>query len=90
MIVGAWVKMYGPHPELLLTLGKLCVQVQLWGKAKDYFTKCLEQGPNAEASLEYGKLLEFLGEPEEAMQKYREGLQQLSRAIQTAKQPNLG
>jgi HemY protein len=76
VIVGAWLKLYGPKPELLLTLGKLCVQVQLWGKAKDYFTKCLEQGPNAQASLEYGKLLEFLGEPEQAMQKYREGLAQ--------------
>lgn len=74
VIAGAWLKMYGPRPELLLLLGKLCVRVQLWGKAKDYFAKCLEQGPNAEASLEYGRLLESLGEPEEALQKYKEGL----------------
>lgn len=74
VIVGAWLKMYGPKPELLLTLGKLCVRVQLWGKAKDYFEKCLEQGPNAEASLEYGKLLEYLNDPQEAIQVYRNGL----------------
>lgn len=74
VIVGAWLKMYGPKPELLLTLGKLCVRVQLWGKAKDYFEKCLEQGPNAEASLEYGKLLEYLNDPQQAMQIYRNGL----------------
>jgi HemY protein len=78
VIVGAWVKMYGQRPLLLLLLGKLCVRVQLWGKAKDYFEKCLALGPNAEASLEYGKLLEDLDETEEAKQKYREGLMQLA------------
>ncbi|TAK72021.1 MAG: hypothetical protein EPO11_10585 [Gammaproteobacteria bacterium] len=74
VIVGAWLKIYGPKPELLLTLGRLCVRVQLWGKAKDYFAKCLALAANAEASLEYGKLLEQLGEADEAMQIYRDGL----------------
>lgn len=74
VVVGAWLKMYGPHPETLSTLGTLCVRVQLWGKAKDYFERCLALGPNPRASLDYGKLLEHLGETEEAMQKYREGL----------------
>ncbi|MBX3708513.1 MAG: hypothetical protein KIT56_01325 [Gammaproteobacteria bacterium] len=78
VIVGEWLKMYGQRPEILLTLGKLCVRAQLWGKAKDYFGKCLAQGANAEASLEYGRLLERLGESNEALQKYREGLLQLS------------
>jgi len=77
VIVGAWLKIYGQRPELLLLLGKLCVRVQLWGKAKDYFEKCLAQGPNAEASLEYGKLLMQLGEQDEAMRKYQDGLAQL-------------
>ena len=35
------------------------------------------QGPNAEAALEYGKLLEQLGNAEEALQKYRQGLMQV-------------
>lgn len=74
VIVGAWVKMYGQRPELLLVLGKLCVRLQLWGKAKDYFTRCLAQGPHLAASLEYGKLLEHLNEPDDALQIYREGL----------------
>lgn len=74
VIAGGWLKEYGPKQELLLLLGKLCVQVQLWGKAKDYFDRCLEIGPCAEASLEYGNLLEDLGEHEAALQQYREGL----------------
>ena len=75
VVVGAWLNMYGPKPEILLTLGRLCSRVQLWGKAKDYFEKCLAQGPNPTASLEYGKLLEQLGEQEEALKKYRTAIE---------------
>jgi HemY protein len=77
VIVGAWLKMYGAQPELLVLLGKLCVKAQLWGKAKDYFQKCLAIAPHAEAALEYGKLLETLNEPEAARQAYRDGLSRL-------------
>lgn len=74
VIVGGWLNLYGPRAETLLTLGRLCTRVQLWGKAKDYFEKCLAVGPNPEASFAYGRLLERLGESEGALQKYREGL----------------
>lgn len=76
VVAGAWLKAYGQKPELLLTLGRLCVRAQLWGKAKDYFERCLAQGPNPAAYLEYGKLLEHLGENEDALQKYKDGLLQ--------------
>lgn len=75
VIVGAWLEQYGQKPELLLTLGKICERIQLWGKAKDYFERCLKMGPNSEASLEYGKLLEQLGESDAATRIYRDGLQ---------------
>jgi HemY protein len=77
VIVGAWLKHYGPHPEVYLTLGRLCVQGQLWGKAKDYFEKCLELAPNCEASYELGKLYEQLGEHELAREAYQTGLSAL-------------
>ncbi len=76
VVAGAWLKAYGQQSELLLTLGRLCVRAQLWGKAKDYFERCLARGPNPAAYLEYGKLLEHLGENEEAQQKYKDGLLQ--------------
>lgn len=76
VIADAWLKMYGQKAELLLTLGRLCVRAQLWGKAKDYFERCLAQGPNPAAYLEYGKLLEHLGETDEALQKFKDGLLQ--------------
>lgn len=81
VIVGAWLKMYGEKPELLLTLGRLCVRVQLWGKAKDYFKKCLALGPDREAALAYGRLLEQLHESEEALAVYREGLDQTAQTV---------
>ena len=74
VIAGAWLKMYGENQPLLLTLGRLCARIQLYGKAKDYFERCLALGPNAEASLAYGHLLEQLDRPGEALAKYREAL----------------
>lgn len=78
VIAGAWLKMYGPKPEILLFLGKTCMQIQLWGKAKDYFERCLEQGPNPEAALEYGRLLEKLGENGAAVTQYRAVLKEMA------------
>ena len=80
VIAGAWLKMYGQQAPILLLLGKLCVRVQLWGKAKDYFEKCLALEPNAEAALAYGKLLISLDESQEAMQKYQDTLTRLAEA----------
>lgn len=74
VIVGAWLKIHGEQPELLFTLGNLCSRLQLWGKARDYYERCLAIRPNPKAFLAYGKLLEHLGELDEARQKYREGL----------------
>ena len=74
VIVGAWLKNHGAHPEIYLALARLCMQGQLWGKAKDYFDKCLSLGPNREASLELGELYEQLGEPDLAKVAYQAGL----------------
>lgn len=76
-IADQWVKTHGQKPELLFLLGKICVQVQLWGKAKDYFERCLSYGPNPYASLAYGQLLEHLDQRDGAIEKYRDGLKSL-------------
>lgn len=59
-IAGDWLKQYGQKPELLLTLGRLCMRIQLWGKAKDYFEKCLALGSAVDVSSDYRKLQEQL------------------------------
>src|SRR3990167_3194761 len=69
-----WLKRYGQRPELLFLLGKLCMRCQLWGKARDYYAQGLAQQSNVQASLEYGQLLEDLGDETAATHIYRQGV----------------
>lgn len=67
-----------PHDAmLLLALGRICVRSQLWGKARSYFQESLNIEPRAETFMEYGKLLEHLGDSVTAMESYRDGLSTL-------------
>lgn len=69
-----WLKSHPNDPNLLLTLGRICMQNQLWGKARSYFEASLAQKPQAETYLELGKLLEQLGERDAAMECYKKAL----------------
>ncbi|MBS0357936.1 MAG: heme biosynthesis protein HemY [Proteobacteria bacterium] len=69
-----WLKHYPKNPVLLLTLGRICVFQQLWGKARHYFEMSLQNLPTAETYLELARLLERLGKKEEAAECYRSGL----------------
>lgn len=61
-------------PVLLLTLGRLCMRTALWGKARNYLEASIGALPSAEAYAELGRLLESMGEREQAMEYYRRGL----------------
>jgi len=74
VLLGAWLKIYGEQQALLFVLGKFCAELKLWGRAKDYFEKCLAKGPYPSASLAYGQLLETLSEDEKALAIYQSGL----------------
>lgn len=64
-----------PHsPALLLCLGRLSLQQNLWGKAKTYFEQSIELGATPAAYIELGKLLEQLNDPAGACTAYRQGL----------------
>lgn len=70
----SWLKHHQSNPTVLLTLGRLCVRSQLWGKARDYFeASCaIEQSPEVLAEL--AQLLEELGEKDRSHHYYRQGL----------------
>jgi len=70
-----WLKYYPQQPVLLLTLGRLCVRCQLWGKARGYFEESLHLEASAETHAEYGKLLDQLGDTPSALAHYQEGLE---------------
>ena len=69
-----WLKIYPEQPALLLTLGRLCMHCQLWGKARMYLQHSLQQEESVETYAEYGRLVEHLGDTPAAAQIYRDGL----------------
>ena len=70
-----WLQQHPGDPVLLLALGQLCMQQALWGKARSYLEASLAVEPTHTAYVEFGKLLERMGEPEEASRVYRRGLE---------------
>jgi HemY protein len=69
-----WLHNHGRSPMLLLTLGRLCVRNQLWGKARIYFESSIGVEPRAETYFELANLLDELGEFGPAREQYRAGL----------------
>jgi HemY protein len=61
-------------PALLLTLGRLSLRAQLWGKARGYLEACIGRDGPAQAYRELGQLLERMEEPQKAIEVYRRGL----------------
>ena len=69
-----WLKKHQNNPTLLLTVGRLCVRNNLWGKARQYLEASANAGAYPETYKELGNLLEHMGEKEEAREYYRKGL----------------
>jgi len=68
-------KWLGEHPgdaDLLLTLGQLCAQRQLWGKAQSYLEASLASRPSQAVHVALARLFERIGRAEEANRHYRE------------------
>lgn len=76
-----WLKNHPDDPSLLLTLGRLCLQSSLWGKARDYLESSLGQQRNPEACAELARLLAQLGETERSNQLFQEGLGMLDERL---------
>jgi HemY protein len=69
-----WLKTYPKNAALLLTLGRLCVKAQLWGKARSYFETSLSIAAWPETCQALGELSEHLGETPQAILCYKKGL----------------
>ena len=71
----SWLSDNGRSAELLLTLGRLSISNQLWGKARDYLNESLSVAPRTDTYQTLGELFEkHLNDSVEAMNCYREGL----------------
>ena len=66
-----WLSERPGEAELLLTLGRLCVQRELWGKAQSYLEASLATQPTEAAHVALARLFERIGRTEEANRHFR-------------------
>lgn len=66
-----WLNAHPRDAALLLTLGRLCRQRELWGKAQSYLEASVSEQPSRAAHLELARLAERLGRTDVAATHYR-------------------
>jgi HemY protein len=66
-----WLVERNRDAQLLATLGRLCTQAELWGKARSFLEASVSFEESRAAHLELARLAERLGEPDDAQQHYR-------------------
>jgi HemY protein len=67
----SWLVERNRDAQLLATLGRLCGQAELWGKARSFLEASLSFEESRAAHLELARLAERLGQPADAQQHYR-------------------
>lgn len=70
-----WLKDRPQDAELLLTLGRLCAQRELWGKARSYLEASIALHPVRDAHIALARLCDGIGLAGEADQHYRAAAQ---------------
>lgn len=84
-----WLGTRGEDPDLLLAAARLCLRIELWGKARSYLESVIVLRPTPEAYHEYGRLLNQLGEADAAADAYRDGLNLVAQVPDTKAIPHL-
>ena len=69
-----WLDAHPNDANLLLTLGRMCVRLQLWGKAKQHLQRSLALVPSAAAWEALGDAFAGHGDPQQAQRCYRNAL----------------
>ena len=69
-----WLRDRPEDAALLLTAARLCMVLELWGKARSYLETSLALMPRTEAYALYGRLLDQFGEADNAALAFRSGL----------------
>ena len=69
-----WLAQHPHQAALLYTLARLSLRHQLWGKARTYLESSISAGASVAAYCELGALMERMGDSEQAMNCYRNGV----------------
>ena len=67
----SWLLERARDAQLLASLGRLCAQANLWGKARSFLEASLSFEETRPAHLELARLAERLGHPSDAQEHYR-------------------
>ncbi len=74
-VLESWLNENQNNPYLLLSLGKACQNLALWGKSRNYFEASISVKALPESYLRLARLLEEkMDAPEAAAEYYRQGL----------------
>ena len=82
-----WLDKHPQDPVLLLTLGKISLRNQLWGKARSYLEGSIRHQATPEAYRLLGSLLERMEDPDAAADCYRKGLELIDQGISESALP---
>lgn len=66
-----WLPAHAEDPGLLYSLGRQCMDAQIWGKAQAYLEQSLRGDARAEVLMALGELMEKLDRPADATAYYR-------------------
>jgi HemY protein len=72
--VESWLDAHPNDPHTLLTLGRMCVRLKLWGKARQYLERSLALAPAAAAWESLGDAVDGQGDAIQARLCYRNAL----------------
>jgi HemY protein len=83
-----WLKERPNNAMLLLTLGRLSLQLQQWEQARSYFEASIRSRKTAEAHGELGRLLSHLGEHQASNENFEAGLALISQRLPELPMPS--
>lgn len=67
----AWLQRHPENPDLLTTLGSLCLVGQIWGQAEHYLQRSVDRRSDARVHALLGSLYDKLGRPQDAAKQWR-------------------
>ncbi|MCC6532205.1 MAG: heme biosynthesis protein HemY [Burkholderiales bacterium] len=76
-----WLRAHPADADLLLALATLCARQRLWGKARSYIEASLSVEESFEALIAAARLLDAMGETEEARRYERRALEAAEREL---------
>lgn len=66
-----WLTQRESDPDLLVTLGALCLAAQMWGQAQRYLEQSAQKRSDSQVNALLGSLFDRLGQPDRAAQHWR-------------------